>query len=168
MTRANNKIPSVGAIPHNNELAVNSVRQIRKKRLRPNSETSHPVIGRMIAFETRYEVRTQVLSSLLAPRLPAMCGSATLAMLVSSTSIKAASETTKAINQGLAFAFHAAGGALCSNCAQLFRSLPTLFEMRQRNIYFASSMAAPEYSPFPQDRYTAVPSLLNFASSLGS
>ena len=48
-----------------------------------------------------------MLSSLLAPMLPAMCGSATLAMLVSSTSINAASDTTKAISQGLAFGFQA-------------------------------------------------------------
>ena len=34
-----------------------------------------------------------MLSSLLAPRLPAMCGRATLAMLVSSTSMNAAMAT---------------------------------------------------------------------------
>src|SRR5215472_12189814 len=55
----------------------------------------------MMAFDTRYEVRTQVLWSLLAPRFPAMYGSATLAMLVSSTSMKAASATTTAISHGL-------------------------------------------------------------------
>src|SRR5580704_18163253 len=40
---------------------------------------------------------------------PAICGSATFAKLVSSTSMKAASETTNAISQGLAFGFHAIG-----------------------------------------------------------
>jgi hypothetical protein len=35
-----------------------------------------------------------------------MCGRATLAMEVSSTSIKAASETTHAMSQGLAFGVH--------------------------------------------------------------
>jgi hypothetical protein len=35
-----------------------------------------------------------------------MCGSATLAMLVSRTSMKAAMATTTAINHGLNFGFH--------------------------------------------------------------
>ena len=60
-------------------------------------------MGRTMAFDTRYEVKTQVLSLLLAPSPPAMCGRATLAMLVSNTSMKAASETTAAISQGLCF-----------------------------------------------------------------
>src|ERR1700682_1941535 len=72
-----------------------------KKRLRPNAPASLPLIGRMMAFETRYEVRTHVLWSLLAPRFPAMYGRATLAILVSRTSMKAASATTTAISQGL-------------------------------------------------------------------
>src|SRR5271157_484850 len=54
-----------------------------------------------MALETRYEVSTQVLSSIPAERLPAMCGRATLAMLVSSTSMKVESMTVKAIHQGL-------------------------------------------------------------------
>ena len=62
-----------------------------------------------MALETRYEVSTQVLSSLLAPRLPAMWGKATLAMLVSSTSMKAAMATTTAMAQGLNFGFQGAG-----------------------------------------------------------
>ncbi len=72
-----------------------------KKRFRPNAPASQPLIGRIIAFETRYEVNTQVLWSLLAPRFPAIYGRATLAMLVSSTSMNAASATTTAISQGL-------------------------------------------------------------------
>ena len=79
-----------------------------KKRFRPNSPASHPLMGRTMALETRYEVSTQVLSSLLAPRLPAMCGNATLAMLVSSTSMKAAMATTTAMSQGLNFGFQGA------------------------------------------------------------
>src|ERR1700730_5937368 len=62
---------------------------------------NQPDSGRTMALETRYEVSTQVLSSLLAERLPAMCGSETLAMLVSSTSMKVASTTTIEISQGL-------------------------------------------------------------------
>ena len=72
-----------------------------KNRLRPNAPASQPVIGRTIALETRYEVSTQVLWSLLAPRFPAMYGSATLAMLVSRTSMNAARATTTATNHGL-------------------------------------------------------------------
>ena len=46
---------------------------------------------------------THVLWSLLAAKFPAMCGRATLAMLVSSTSIKAANDTTTPMIQGFAF-----------------------------------------------------------------
>src|SRR6266436_6799974 len=74
--------------------------QIMKKRFRPKIPTNHPLTGRMIALDTRYDVSTHVLSSLLAPRSPAICGSATFAMLVSRTSMNAARETTTAINQG--------------------------------------------------------------------
>jgi|SRR5580704_2678500 hypothetical protein len=54
-----------------------------------------------MAFETRYEVNTQVASSTLADRLPAICGNATFATLVSSASIKVAIVTVKAIAHGL-------------------------------------------------------------------
>ena len=54
----------------------------------------------MMALAIRYEVSTQVLSSTVAESEPAMCGSATLAMLVSSTSMKVASITVMAISQG--------------------------------------------------------------------
>ena len=63
-----------------------------------------------MAFETRYDVSTQVLSSLLAPKLPAMCGKATLAMLVSSTSMNAAMATTIATSQGLNFGVQSVSG----------------------------------------------------------
>src|SRR6266702_2938910 len=58
-------------------------------------------MGRTTAFETRYEVRTQVASFWLADSPPAMCGSATLAMAVSSTSMNVASVTVNATSQGL-------------------------------------------------------------------
>src|SRR5215469_14120207 len=54
-----------------------------------------------MAFETRYEVSTQVDSSAPADRLPEMCGSATLAIEVSRTSMKVANVTVSAITQGL-------------------------------------------------------------------
>src|SRR5579875_2801868 len=59
--------------------------------------------GKMIAFDTREEVRTQVASSSEADIPPAICGKATLAMLVSSTSMKLARVTLSAISQGLYF-----------------------------------------------------------------
>src|SRR5579875_2622985 len=75
MTRDISRIAKLGAIPQNSELNVNRETQIRKKRFRPSRETNQPVIGHTTAYEIRYEVSTQVLSSLLAPMLPAMCGS---------------------------------------------------------------------------------------------
>src|SRR5512140_3108045 len=62
---------------------------------------NQPPMGRMMAFETRYDVRTHVDSSTVAERLPAMCGSATLATLVSSTSMQVASMTVMAMIHGL-------------------------------------------------------------------
>src|SRR5512133_3333086 len=62
---------------------------------------NHPPIGTMIAFETRQEDSTHVASSTLAERLPAMCGSATLATEVSSTSMNVASITVSAMIHGL-------------------------------------------------------------------
>ena len=61
---------------------------------------NQPPIGRMMALATRYDVSTQVASSMLADRLPAMCGSETLATLVSSTSMKVASITVMAMIHG--------------------------------------------------------------------
>src|SRR5580704_12502072 len=75
--------------------------QVRKKRLRPKRPAIHPLMGSTIALDTRYEVSTQVDSSELAPRLPAICGSATLAMEVSSTSMNVASVTVSATSHGL-------------------------------------------------------------------
>src|SRR6266508_1154389 len=58
-------------------------------------------MGSTTAFETRYEVRTHVASSRLAESPPAMCGSATLAMAVSSTSMNVARVTVNATAHGL-------------------------------------------------------------------
>ena len=62
---------------------------------------SQPLTGRMTALATRYVVMTQVLSSTPAARLPAIWRNATLAIDVSSTSMKVAIETTTAMSQGL-------------------------------------------------------------------
>lgn len=55
----------------------------------------------MMAFATRYEVKTQVTSSIVAERLPAMCGSDTFTTVVSSTSMKVQNITEMAMIQGL-------------------------------------------------------------------
>jgi len=71
--------------------------------LRPTSDDSQPDSGSTIAFDTRYDVSTQVDSSAPADKFPEICGSATLAMDVSSTSINVANVTVIAITQGLIF-----------------------------------------------------------------
>ncbi len=40
-------------MPQSKELTVKTARQDMKKRLRPNAPASQPLIGRMMAFETR-------------------------------------------------------------------------------------------------------------------
>jgi hypothetical protein len=65
----------------------------------------------MIPLETRYEVKTQVAWSAVADRLPAICGSATLAMLESSASMKVAIVTVNAIGHGLIAYLGAEAGA---------------------------------------------------------
>src|SRR6266550_1582252 len=100
-TRNKRRRPRLGAIPHSKELNVKKAIHAMKNRLRPTTPAIHPLIGKTMAFDTRYEVRTHVLSSLLTPRLPAMYGRATLAMLVSRISMNAAIATTLAIIHGL-------------------------------------------------------------------
>ena len=71
------------------------------RRFRPKRPASQPVMGRMMAFATRYEVSVQVASSLLADKLPAICGKETLTTVVSSTSMNVLDMTAIAISQGL-------------------------------------------------------------------
>src|ERR1700722_14716717 len=111
ITRKRSSMFRLAALPQRTEATVNMQMQTMKKRFRPKRLASHPLIGRTMALDTRYDVSTQVLSSLLAPRPPAMYGKATLAMLVSSTSMNAAIATTTAMNQGLYFGRQGAGGA---------------------------------------------------------
>ncbi len=91
----------MGASPHRNDATVNPVTDNISSRLRPKRPASQPVMGRMMALATRYDVSVQVASSLLADRLPAMCGSETLTTVVSSTSMKVLDMTAMAISQGL-------------------------------------------------------------------
>src|SRR6185503_468927 len=100
-TRKRMIAPRLGAAPQRRELRVKIARQIMKNCFRPKIPANQPVIGSTMALDTRYDVKIQVLSSLLAPRLPAMWGRATFAMLVSRTSMKAAMATRTATSHGL-------------------------------------------------------------------
>ena len=80
---------------------VKPLTDVISSRLRPNFRASQPVIGRTIALATRYDVSTHVDSSIVAERLPAMCGSDTLTTVVSSTSMNVANMTAIATIQGL-------------------------------------------------------------------
>src|SRR5207245_2086440 len=86
--------------PHRKDEAVKPTTDSISSRLRPNMLASQPVIGRMIAFATRYDVSAQVASSIEAERLPAMCGSDTFTTVVSSTSMNVANITETAMSQG--------------------------------------------------------------------
>src|SRR5262245_63423640 len=90
-----------GARPQRNDDTVKPVTHIIRRFLRPNRPASHPVIGRMIALATRYEVSTHVASSIVTERLPAMWGSDTFTTVVSSTSMKVANITAMAMIHGL-------------------------------------------------------------------
>src|SRR5580704_11574973 len=90
-----------GASPHRNDATVNPVTESISRRFLPKRPASQPVMGRMMALATRYDVSVQVASSLLADRLPAMCGSETLTTVVSNTSMKVLDITAIAISQGL-------------------------------------------------------------------
>ena len=51
--RATISVVRSGAAPEMNELTVNSVQQIRKNLVRPNTATSHPVAGMTMALAAR-------------------------------------------------------------------------------------------------------------------
>src|SRR5216684_508119 len=92
---------SDGARPQKNDAVVKPVTEAISRRFRPKVLANQPVIGRIMAFATRYEVSVQVASSVLAEGLPAMCCSDTLTTVVSSTSMKVLDMTATAISHGL-------------------------------------------------------------------
>ncbi len=61
---------------------------VTKTRTWPKRCESHPASKTEIAFATAYDVITQVAWLAPTPRSPAMCGSATFAIVVSNTSMK--------------------------------------------------------------------------------
>src|SRR3954453_18483994 len=95
------RIGSEGARPQKKDATVKPVTASKRSRFRPNRPASQPVMGRIIALATRYEVSVQVASSTVADKFPAMCGSDTFTTVVSSTSIKVLDMTATAISHGL-------------------------------------------------------------------
>src|SRR5262245_66595959 len=91
----------LGATPQRNDASVNPVVDSISRFLRPKRPASQPVIGRMMALATRYDVNAHVASSVVADMLLAMCGSDTLTTVVSSTSMKVASMTAIVTIHGL-------------------------------------------------------------------
>src|SRR4029453_2946636 len=91
----------LGAAPQRNDASVKPEVDHINSRLRPNRLPSQPVMGRMMALATRYEVSAHVASSVVAERLLAMCGSDTFTTVVSSTSMNVANMTAMATIQGL-------------------------------------------------------------------
>src|SRR5262252_3634768 len=99
--RKNTSVARFGARPHSNEATVKPATEVISSRFRPMKLASQPVIGRITALATRYDVSAQVASSTVADRLPAMCGSDTFTTVVSSTSMNVANMTDSAMIQGL-------------------------------------------------------------------
>src|SRR6185437_4755250 len=91
--RNSSSMPMFCEMPHRNEDATNSSVQAVNRRTSPKRRVRKPVSGSEIAMLTANEVITQVLWSLLTPRLPAMVGSDTFAIVVSSTCMKVASDS---------------------------------------------------------------------------
>src|SRR5262249_13233212 len=74
--------------PHNAENPPKRTMAVVKTRTAPKRAASQPVKGTMIASATEYEVMIQVPWLALMPRLPAMLGTETLAIVMSSTAMK--------------------------------------------------------------------------------
>lgn len=88
------------AIPHKNEVMINSSTEAKNSFVCPMRRDIQPVSGSAMALDTANEVITQVPYSELTPRLPEIVGSATLAMVVSSTCIKVASDRPMVASTG--------------------------------------------------------------------
>ena len=97
INRATSSTVRFGASPQSTDENVNTVVQMRKKRLRPSTPASHPVAGRTTALAARYEVSTHDTSSTAAESDPWMCGSATFVTVVSSTCMIVTSITAPVI-----------------------------------------------------------------------
>src|SRR3984957_20445933 len=81
----------VSESPQNADASMNPAIEITSKRLSLSRSESHPVSGVAMAAAMMYDVNTHVISSCDADKLPCMCGSATLAMVLSSVWMTVAS-----------------------------------------------------------------------------
>ena len=82
----------LGARPQSQEAITNSTTLVQNSRTWPKRCDSQPVSGTAIALATAKLVMTQVPWLELTPRSPAMAGSDTLAIDVSSTFMKVAAD----------------------------------------------------------------------------
>src|SRR3954462_9530726 len=83
--------------PQKKDAVVKSRIEPVKYRWRPKYADSHPDIGITMTLAMMYAVETQAISSSVAPRLPIMCGMATLTIDVSINSSIAAIVTVAAM-----------------------------------------------------------------------
>jgi len=86
------------AMPHRKEAMVKRITETQKVRTTPNRPISHPVSGTATPFATAKAVTIQVELSALTPRFPAIVGSETLAIVVSSTCMKVPSASASEIS----------------------------------------------------------------------
>src|SRR5262245_27526548 len=80
-------------------------------------------MGSTIAFATRYDVSAHVASSVVAERLPAMCGNDTFTTVVSSTSRNVENITEIAMIHGLM--------CRCSECSASITSPSSFFRLNR-------------------------------------
>src|SRR5689334_10159536 len=99
------------ASPQNVDIATNRIAETQKLLTSPNRRPIQPDNGCMIALASEYELIAQVPSWGLTARLPAMCGTDTLTIVMSSTSMNVANATATVSN---------ASGAPCSGAGAFF------------------------------------------------
>src|SRR5690606_5025034 len=96
-------------MPQRNDVITNKMVQILNRRTSPKRRLRKPVSGRVMALLTAKEVMIQVLCDELTPRLPAMVGNDTLAIVVSRTCMKVARHRPRVVSHRLAGANGCAG-----------------------------------------------------------
>ena len=85
-------------MPHSHEVMTNISTAVKNSRTSPKRRATQPVSGTEMALATANEVITHVPCDVAAPKSPAMCGRATLAMVVSNTSMNPASDSAMVSN----------------------------------------------------------------------
>ena len=85
-------------MPHSHEVMTNISTAVKNSRTSPKRRATQPVSGTEMALATANEVITHVPCDVAAPKSPAMCGRATLAMVVSNTSMNTANDSAMVSN----------------------------------------------------------------------